>query len=137
MHEVERATSKDASRLADLYGKAFRKTGFAQFATEEAREELVSWINEHCEAGRLWFANDDNGPVALAHYDADKVELVTIVTRDGSERKGHAERLFRFLLAKYPSLKVRPVTKGGEALAKKLGFAPSKDDASLWTRVGQ
>jgi len=50
------------------------------------------------------------------------------------ERNGYAKRMLQALVVQHPSLKIRPVTRGGKALAEKSGFVPSDDDKSLWVR---
>jgi len=57
-----------------------------------------------------------------------------LVTRDDMERNGYAKRMLQALVVQHPSLKIRPVTRGGKALAEKSGFVPSDDDKSLWVR---
>lgn len=135
MQLIEMATAADADRLADLYAKAFENTGFKQFASPEKRTELIVWLKGLCGNGKIWFCSDDAGPVVLGHYEAEKDEVVTIVTRDGAERAGHATTMLNGLVALFPSAKARPVTRGGQALAKKFGFSPSPDDQSLWVRA--
>jgi len=132
--EIELAKAEDAEELAALYAKAFREIGFADIASEEKREELVVWLRDHCSAGRIWFIRDEAGPLTLAHYDSDKDEVTTIATRDGMERNGSGAQLFEALCAKFPTAKVQPVTRGGKALAKKFGFAPSEADKCVWSR---
>ncbi len=134
MAEVVRATVADASRLADLYAKAFEKTGFKKFAAPERRSELIIWLEGLCSDGKLWFISDDEGPVTIGHYEPEKGEVITIATRDGLERQGYATALLQALTKAHPSLSLRPVTRGGEALARKCGFAPSKEDQSVWKR---
>lgn len=134
MGKVIKAGAADASRLADLYAKGFEKTGFKKYAAPERRGELVTWIETLCKDGKLWFISDDQGPITLGHYEPEKDEVITIVTRDGMERQGHATTLLQQLTSAHPALKVRPVTRGGKALAARCGFSPSKDDESLWVR---
>lgn len=135
MAEIERATPDDAARLADLYAKAFEKTGFKQFAAPEKRTELIEWLRPLCGEGKIWFRRDEVGPVALGHYEAEKDEVVTVVTRDGAERAGHATAMLEGLAALFPYAKARPVTRGGQALARKCGFSPSPSDHSVWVRA--
>lgn len=132
--EIELAKAEDAEDLAALYAKVFLKTGFKDIASEEKRNELVVWLRDHCAAGRIWFIRDEEGPLTLAHYDADKNEVITIATRDGMERKGSGARMFKALCAKFPTLRVQPVTRGGKALAKKFGFSASEKDECVWSR---
>ena len=130
---VVQAAPDQAAPLAELYAKAFRATGFTQFTTEDKREELIVWLKKLCEEGKIWFMRDELGPLVLGHYEPEKDEIITIATRDGMEGSGHATKMFQDLLVKFPSLKVRPVTRGGKALAAKCGFSPSEED-SVWVR---
>jgi hypothetical protein len=132
MEEIIKATAENAQQLAGLYRKAFEEIGFREFTTPEKRGELITWLQELGEAGKLWFITDDQGPVTFAHYEADKDEVITIATRDDMERKGYAKRILRALVVKYPTLKLRPVTSGGKAIAAKCGFVPSQEDKSRW-----
>jgi hypothetical protein len=134
MENVVKATPGEAAELVELYRKAFRKTGFAALCTDEKREKLLAWLKRRCEEGKIWIMRDENGPVTLGHYEPDKDEVISVVTRDDMEGNGYAERMLKALIVQYPSLKVRPVTRGGKALAKKCGFVPSEDDESLWVR---
>jgi hypothetical protein len=133
--QVVQAKRQDALLLADLYAKAFEKTGFKEFASSEKRTELVEWIEGLCDDGKIWFRTDETGPVVLGHYEPEKDEIVTIVTRDGAERAGHATAMLNGLAYLFPSAKTRPVTRGGQALATKCGFSPSPGDQSLWMRM--
>lgn len=135
MGEIIQAKPDDASCLAALYAKAFESTGFKEFAAPERREELVDWLKGLCAGGKVWFSGDADGPIVLGHYDADKNEVVTIATRDDVEGKGYATALLNKLVALYPSVSVRPVTRGGQSVARKCGFSPSTGDTSLWVRV--
>jgi hypothetical protein len=135
MGEILVAMPEDAPRLADLYAKAFDHTGFKAFAAPDKRDELITWLEGLCKEGKLWFIEDDQGPVALGHYDLEKGEVITISTRDDMERKGYAMVMLQALVDKYPMLKVCPVTRGGKALAKKCGFSPSQCDESVWIRI--
>jgi hypothetical protein len=134
MNHVVKATGDDAPLLADLYAKAFSKTGFKQFAAPESRCKLITWLKDLAIAGQLWFMRDQQGAVTLGHYEPDKGEVITIVTRDGAERRGNGEKMLRALAGMYPDLKVRPVTSCGKALAKKCGFAPDETNNSVWSR---
>lgn len=130
------ATAADAQALAELYAKALKKTGFKEIADPEKRDELVASIENLCSAKELWFFADGQGPITFGHYDSEKDEVITISTRDNMERHGYATKMLRALIAIFQTLKVRPVTRGGEAVAKKCGFRPSKDDASVWIQIG-
>lgn len=132
MGDVVKAKAEDAPGLGELYAKAFDKTGFKEFASLEKRDQLIEWLRPLCEAGKLWFIRDDKGPVCIGHYEPEKGEVITIATRDGAERNGYGEKMLRALMSEYPGLKVRPVTRGGKALAEKCGFAPDKNDQSVW-----
>ena len=134
MAEMVKAKAEDAESLAKLYAKAFEKTGFKKLAAPEKRDELIAWLCPLCEEGKLWFIADEIEPVVLCHYDAEKDEIITIATRDGMEGRGYGERMLKGLLGMFPTLKVRPVTRGGKALATKCGFEPSEEDESLWVR---
>jgi hypothetical protein len=134
MSDVMKAKGEDAPLLADLYAKAFSKTGFKKFSAPDKRGELIEWLKELADAGKLWFMRDNEGPVTLGHYEPEKGEVITIVTRDGAERLGNGEKMLGALLSMYPDLKVRPVTRSGEALAAKCGFAPDATDESVWVR---
>ncbi|WP_299913061.1 hypothetical protein [uncultured Paracoccus sp.] len=135
MEEIAQARTEDATSLADLYAKAFESTGFKEFALPEKRGELIVWLEGLCGAGKLWFSRDDAGVVSLGHYEPDKDEVVTIATRDGMEGNGHATTMLRKLASIYPTSKVRPVTRGGKAVAERCGFSPSPNDESLWVRI--
>jgi hypothetical protein len=137
MTGIKRAEPKDAACLADLYAKVLEKTGFAACAAPEKRSELIALLESLCRDGKLLFISDDRGPISLGHYDHDKGEVVAIVTRDGMERQGYGAMILEKFASAFPDLKLRPVTKGGEALAKKCGFSASRDDASLWNRALQ
>lgn len=137
MSDIVQSKLEDAERLADLYGKGFRKTGFASFDEPEFRPKLIEWLRPHCESGSLWFVADEKGPITLAHYDSDKGEVTLIVTRDDARRRGHASKLFERLLEMFPDLKIRAVTRGGTALAKKYGFKESSRADPVWSREGQ
>jgi len=71
---------------------------------------------------------------SLGHYDHEKGE---VVTRDGMERQGYGAAILEEFASAYPTLKLRPVTRGGRALAGKCGFSASKDDPSVWDRAPQ
>jgi hypothetical protein len=136
MSDVVKAKGEDAPLLADLYAKAFSNTGFKEFAAPERRGELIAWLRNLADAGKLWFMRDEQGAVTLGHYEPEKGEVITIATRDGAERHGNGEKMLRALMGMYPDLKVRPVTRGGKALATKCGFAPDATDESVWVRQG-
>ncbi len=126
------ARTQDAPQLADLYAKQFRATGFKRCAAPENREELLEWIEHLCRDNKFWIIRDNLGPVTLGHYEPCFLEIKTIVTRDGMEGQGYGTRMLRALATAEPLAKVRPVTKSGEALARKCGFTPSDQDKSLW-----
>lgn len=96
---------------------------------------LLRWVKEHCEAGKIWIIRDEKGPLTFAHYEPEKGEIVTIATRDGMERKGFGANMLEALCAKFPDLKLQPVTRGGKALAAKLGFSPSEEDETVWSQA--
>lgn len=135
MEEIVQARIEDAASLADLYAKAFESTGFKEFALPEKRGQLIVWLEGLCGEGKLWFSRDDAGAVALGHYEPGKDEVVTIATRDGMEGNGYATAMLRKLVCIYPTSKVRPVTKGGKAIATKCGFSPNPGNESLWMRI--
>jgi len=137
MVEIKRAAPKDAACLADLYAKVLRSTGFNACASPEKRSELIAWLESLCRDSQLLFVGDDQGPISLGHYDHEKGEVVAIVTRDGMERRGYGAAILEEFASAYPTLKLRPVTRGGRALAEKCGFSVSKDDASVWARAPQ
>jgi streptogramin lyase len=97
-----RATGEDAPLLADLYSKAFSETGFNKFAAPDKRGELIAWLKELADAGKLWFMRDEQGAVTLGHYEPEKGEVITIATRDGAERHGNGEKMLRALMACIP-----------------------------------
>ncbi|MRU17067.1 hypothetical protein FDP25_16625 [Roseovarius sp. A21] len=134
MQKIMKAKTKDAAHLAQLYAKALRATGFARQASEEGRDELVQWLEQRCSEKEIWVRTDEHGPTALGHFDESKNEVITVVTRDDIEGNGEATAMLRFLAERYPSVRVRPVTKGGKAVASKCGFVPSIDDPSAWVR---
>ena len=72
MSDVLRAKGEDAPLLADLYAKAFSNTGFNGFAAPETRDELIAWIKNLADAGKLWFIRDEQGAVTLGHYEPGK-----------------------------------------------------------------
>ena len=92
MSDVVKAKCEDAPLLADLYAKAFSKTGFKEFAAPEKRGDLIAWLKDLARAGKLWFIRDKQGAVTLGHYEPEKGEVITIATRDGAERHGHGEK---------------------------------------------
>lgn len=133
MNDPTQAHPEYASQLAELYAKGLARTGFTGYSSLETRAAFVEWLYGLCDQGAIWIIPDENGPVTLAHYDREKDEIVIVVTRDGMERQGYARSILRSLSEKHPSAKVRPVTKGGEAIARSSGFSPSRDDPSIWT----
>jgi hypothetical protein len=135
MADIKRAEPKDAAGLADLYAKVLDKTGFKACAAPEKRNELIAWIESICRDGKLIFVSDDQGPICLGHYDHEKGEVVAIVTRDDMERQGYGAAILGEFASDYPTLKLRPVTREGRALAQKCGFSSSKEDVSVWHRA--
>jgi hypothetical protein len=137
MADIKRAEPKDAPCLADLYSKVLEKTGFKAWTAPERRAELIAWLESLCRDGKLLFVSDDQGPISLGHYDREKGEVVAIVTRDGMERQGYGAAILEEFASAHPTLRLRPFTRGGRALAEKCGFSASKDDASVWGRAPQ
>lgn len=137
MQKIKQADPDDAARLAALYAKAFKATAFKEFAVKEKRSELVLWMKDLCEKGKIWLRCDAEGPIVLGHFDEKKDEVITIVTRDNMEGQGEATAMLKYLVVLHPSLIVRPVTKGGQSVARKSGFSPTKDDRSLWVRTSE
>lgn len=118
--EIIQAKTNDAARLAQLYAKALRATGFARQASEEERDGLVQRVEECCSKREIWVKADEHGPTVVGHLDESKNEVVTVVTRDDVEGNGEATVMLRYLVERYPSVRVRPVTKGGRAVASRL-----------------
>jgi GNAT superfamily N-acetyltransferase len=135
VRELTHAKPQDASALVDLYAKAFDHTGFKQFTRPEKRGELVALVEVLCRDGKLWFVADDSGPAAFGHYEPNKDEVITIATRDDAEGKGFAKAVLQSFSTMNARLKLRPVTKGGKSLARSCGFAPTREDGSLWVRL--
>ncbi len=135
MADIKTAELKDAASLADLYAKVLEKTGFKAYAAPENRTRLIAWLESLCRDGKIIFVSDDRGPISLGHYDHEKSEVVAIVTRDDMERQGYGAAILEEFVSAHPTLKLRPVTRGGRALAQKCGFSASKDDVSVWDRA--
>jgi predicted GNAT family acetyltransferase len=100
------ATASEAPSLVELYCKALKVAAMDKGpCAEERRKELIEWLARHCTEGKIFVLRDENGPVALAHYEAVKSEVVTVVVRDNMERKGVATKLVGALQARASFLK--------------------------------
>jgi hypothetical protein len=125
------ATASEAPSLVELYCKALKVAAMDKGpCAEERRKELIEWLARHCTEGKIFVLRD--GPVALAHYEAVKSEVVTVVVRDNMERKGVATKLVGALQARASFLKAVPISRGGKALLAKTGFAPEEAEAPYW-----
>ena len=67
-------------------------------------------------------------------YEPDRGEITTIATGDGMGCKGYGEKMVDALIAKFPSLRLQPVTLVAKLLATKCDFVPSEGDESVWFR---
>ena len=127
MARVNLAGSDEAPLLVELYCKALRAAAMHKEAcAEERRDELIRLLEGRCMDQAFWIMRDDKGPFALAHFERERNEIVTVVVRDDMERKGVATELVRALQAKENFLKGLPVTRGGKALLQKCGFVPEQ-----------
>ena len=81
---------------------------------EERRDELIEWLRDRCIDGDFWVMRDEKGPFGLAHFERANSEIITVVVRDGMERKGVATELVRAIQAKENFLKGIPVTPGAD-----------------------
>lgn len=134
MRKIILADPDDSECLSDLYAKAFKATGFAEKAALENRDRLVLWLRELCAERKIWLRRDAKGPTVLGHFDDDKNEVITIVTRKDVEGSGEATAMLQHLVDRSPSVRVRPVTSGGRSVARKCGFSPSDKDHNIWVR---
>ncbi len=126
------ATTEEADLLADLYAKLFQATGYSVFASPGRRRDLVEWIQEQCEEGKLWVVRDCHGPITLGHFEADLRTAVAIVTCDGMEGNGYGAKILSFFAKRDPQIRICPVTDGGFRLARKCGFSKEKGSECTW-----
>jgi hypothetical protein len=85
----------------------FRETGFVSVTSQEKREELLVWFQEHCRAARVLFMRDHTGRVTYAYYDPKGDQVVSIATRIRMELKGNRSKMPEVLCATFPTLKIQ------------------------------
>ena len=133
MAQVDAANSDEAPLLIELYCKALRATGMDKEAcAEESREEFIKWLEGRCIDRAFWVMRDEKGPFALAHFEREDNEIITVVVRDDMERRGFAKELIQTLQANENFLKAIPATRRGKALLKKCGFVPEQRGGPYW-----
>lgn len=132
-NEPQLALPEDAPQLVELYCKALKSAAMDKGpCAEENRPAFIQWLRDLCTQQKLWIIDDNGVPVALMHLEPDKSEIVSVVTKDGSERKGLAATLIESAQAREKYLTGIPVTRGGKGLMTKCGFVSRGLNESNW-----
>lgn len=129
------ATEIDIDRLLDLYLRILCKSGFVSACDEKNREHYRGELRNGLISDEVWFLEDAQGPITLGHFDPKRDEIVAIGTRTDMERKGHGSSMLSWLADRYPAARTIPTTRGGKAIAKKIGFLQLSQSESQWTRT--
>lgn len=133
MNKPRLARIEEAAQLIDLYCKGLKAAGMDKGRCEEENRAKFLMCLEQCiKKDEFWIIDDGGAPASLMHLIPAENEIVSVVTRDGKEKKGFAQALVRSAQERSNYLTGIPVSRGGRGLLDKCGFAPCSKHKPNW-----